>query len=69
MAYTLDEFVNRYSAVQHLKKNLEANIDVYCDGWTREEKAQLLRANLIMVRACLLDFGADNGMEENAGTM
>jgi hypothetical protein len=59
MGQSLDEFIAKYGAVQVLKKNLKANIDVYCDGWTEEQKEQLLRMNMIMVRQCLNDFGAE----------
>lgn len=59
MGKSLDEFIEKYGAVQHLVKNLKTNIDVYCDGWSEEEKEQFLRLQMIMVRQCLQDFGAE----------
>jgi hypothetical protein len=59
MGKSLDEFVEKYSAVKFLKNNLKSNIDVYCSGWDEEEKEQFLRMQMIMVRQCLQDFGAE----------
>lgn len=59
MGKSLDEFVEKYSSVAFLKQNLKSNIDVYCDDWPEEEKEHFLRMQMIMVRQCLQDFGAE----------
>jgi hypothetical protein len=59
MSQTLDQFIAKYSAVQHLVKNLKANMDVYLDDWPESEKDKFLRMNMIMIRQCLEDFGAE----------
>lgn len=55
---TLDEFIEKYSSVKHLKENLEANLDAMTD-LSKEEKEGLMRVNMIMIRQCLQDFGAE----------
>lgn len=59
MSKTLDEFVESYGAIKHLKKNLKTNIDVFCENWDEGDKETFLRMNLIMVRECLQDFGVE----------
>lgn len=57
-AKTLDEFVDSYTAVKKLKENLQANLDAITE-LDDETKETLMRCNLIMVRQCLEDFGAE----------
>lgn len=58
MAKSLREFIEKYSAVQELEVNLKANLDAMTD-LDEKEKETLLRLNMIMVRQCLQDFGAE----------
>ena len=55
---TLDEFVEKYSAVKFLKQNLQANLDALTK-LKPDEKEALMRVNLIMIRQCLQDFGVE----------
>lgn len=57
MTKTLDEFVESYPAVNFLKENLQANLDVYFPDMDEEEQEQFMRMNLIMIRQCLNSFG------------
>lgn len=59
MSKSLEEFIDKYSAVKVLKKNLRANLDALTD-LSEEDKEMLMRMNLIMIRQCLQDFGASN---------
>lgn len=58
MSKSLEEFIEKYSAVQALEKNLEANLDVMTNLSDKEKQA-LMRVNMIMVRQCLEDFGVE----------
>lgn len=58
MGDSLDEFIEKYSAVKHLVKNLKANLDALTDLLPHEKEA-LMRMNMIMIRQCLQDFGAE----------
>lgn len=59
MAKTLDEFFQSYGATKVLLKNLETNMDVFGDRLSEDDKEGLMRTNLIMIRQCLQDFGAE----------
>lgn len=59
MSKTLDEFIESYSAVKFLQKNLRCNIEVYCEDMPKEEQENFLRMNMTMFRQCLQDFGAE----------
>lgn len=59
MGKSLDDFINTYESTRFLKQNLEVNMDTYCEDMPREERDQFMRMNLIMIRQCLMDFGAE----------
>ena len=56
---TLDEFFDSYGATKFLRENLQANMEAMGDSMTKEEQDGLMRVNLIMIRQCLQDFGAE----------
>lgn len=56
MTKTIDEWVE--DNAPRLKTNLEANIKVFCEEMSQEEKETLLRLHLIMVR----DWAQDKGV-------
>jgi len=59
MTPTLDEFFQKYEATRTLLENLEANMDVYGEELDTKTKEGFMRVNLIMIRQCLQDFGAE----------
>lgn len=58
MAKTLDEFFESHEATKLLVQNLEANMSQFFE-LSKEDKKTLMRLNLIMIRQCLEDFGAE----------
>jgi hypothetical protein len=58
MGKSLNEFIEKYSSVQLLEKNLRANLDMLTH-LPEDDKDALMRMNLIMIRQCLEDFGAE----------
>lgn len=58
MGKSLSEFIESYSALEVLERNLEANLDALTD-LSDKEKEMLMRCNLIMIRQCLEDFGVE----------
>lgn len=59
MTKTLNEFFQSYESTRLLLSNLETNMLVYCDDMPKEDWESLMRTNLIMIRQCLEDFGAE----------
>ncbi len=58
MGLSLDEFIEKYSAVRVLAENLKTNLDALTD-LSKDDKDRLMRVNMIMVRQCLQDFGVE----------
>jgi hypothetical protein len=58
MSKSLEEFFEQHEATRFLVNNLEANLKALTD-LDDEEKAMLMRCNLIMIRQCLMDFGVE----------
>jgi hypothetical protein len=53
---TLDEWSESTEAHRLLKRNMQTNFNVYLHFMTEDEKAELLRMHLIMVRQFLDDM-------------
>ena len=56
---SLDEFFESYGAAKVLRENLEMNLDTLGYRLTKQDKEMLMRINLIAIRQCLEDFGAE----------
>lgn len=54
MVPTLEEFFQKSASRKLLVENIKSNLSVYCrDRLSEEERADLLRLELIMVRQCI----------------
>jgi hypothetical protein len=56
---TLEEFFESYGATKKLMENLTYNMENYCDKMNEDDRQDLMRMNLIMIRQCLQNFGAE----------
>lgn len=54
---TVEEFFEQHKDLIFLVENLKANMDVYCDTMSEEEKETFMRMNLIMIRQCMESLG------------
>ena len=60
MTKTCDEFFETYEATKFLVRQLECNMEIYCEGiMFKEDREHFMRVNLIMIRQCLNDFGVE----------
>lgn len=53
MTQTLEEFFESSEALRFLVENLKANMEVYCEDYTEDDKESFMRVNLIMIRQYL----------------
>jgi len=56
---TLKEFIEGHGPVKNLAMGLTDTVNIYGDRMTGEEKVDLLRVSLVLVRQCLQDFGVE----------
>lgn len=59
MKKTLEQFFESHASTRTLVLNLQDNIEAMGDEMSREEQDTLMGMNLIFIRQCLEDFGAE----------
>lgn len=60
MGETLEQFFDGYASTRKLKEDLEINMETFGDTLSAEDRENLMRTNMIMIRQCLMDFGRGN---------